>query len=300
MKSPCVAIVLTLLALLGRTSYANCGTYENCLACTSAEGCMWALLYNCTEVCINQNYKDPEIRSRDVIWRSAVSNSTQCSTKEWCEIVEGGVPNPSFEDYAWVEYGPDEIAETGVNGKTTHDPWIFARTIPVKNSSMIVVPDEERLFYWALDGDFFFFMGRSTAYKITTFEVRLDNTLEISNDATHLSFFYALPYYSNAFVKQTSNTFTPFIDRTALDVYIDGDHVLRMSNQNINETFYRESAAFYHPMNIDVSRYADGKKHSLVFYFTRPTDPNSQSETLGTQEQLMLIDYVQIIKSNCK
>ena len=95
-------------------------------------------------------------------------------------------------------------------------------------------------------------------------------------------------------------TFTSFNNRTALDVYIDDEHILHMYNKNINSTMYRGTNAFYHPMNINVTRFADGKNHSLTLYFTRPTDPSSSAEAKGTQEQLMFIDYVQVIKSNCK
>ena len=301
-KPLCAATAFVMLSLLGQNSLAgSCDSYTDCSLCASDASCMWALLYNCTERCIEQSYSDLDgIMARDVIWRSAVRNETQCARKEWCEIIVGDVPNPSFEDWSWLKFNKKEREKNGVDGKTIHDPWVFARTIAVKNSSMVTVSMKEIPFYWALDGSFFLFMGRSTVYETKTFEVRLDNTLRISESATHLSFFYALPYYSKAFLDYTQMTFTSFINRTALDVYIDGEHVLHMYNENINNTVYRGTNAFYHPMNIDVTRFADGKNHSLTLYFTRPTDPSSSAETKGTQEQLMLIDYIQIIKSNRK
>ena len=240
---------------------------------------MWALLYNCTEVCIEKNYTDPEgIRARDVIWRSAVSNKPECASKEWCEIMEGDVPNPSFEKYTKIIYDG-----------TVHKPWIFSKQSIMKKSPMMEVSSEKYPFYWALDGTFFLDMGGNSFSTIAnTFEVKLTKTLRISKGATHLSFFYALPYYSKYF------SYKPFLDRTALDVYIDNEHLLHMYNKNLKETMDLESDAFYHPMNIDISRFANGKNHSLMIYFT---EADKYAQTPG---QEMLIDYIQVIKSNCK
>ena len=155
-----------------------------------------------------------------------------------------------------------------------------------------------------LDGSFFLFMGGSgIVSSIRGYDVRLDGNLKISKDATHLSFFYGLPYYSTIF----PNSYEPFIDRTALDVFVDGDLLLRISNLNINKSMYSGTNRYYYPMNIDIRRYADGGNHSLKFYFTEAKDPSkydldgnpSDPYGLGTDGQIMFIDYIQTIKSNC-
>ena len=295
----------TLLSLLGQTSYAACGDYANCSSCASDGNCMWALLYDCKERCINRNYDNPkDIKNEGVIWRSTVRNETQCSTKEWCEVMEGDVPNPSFETWTWKEFSEkekkkylDEDGKPIVTGITEHFPWVFARIVAVKNQT--AAPKVNGKDITCVDGEFLLYMGGSQGeQKIQTYEVRLDDSLKISEGATHLSFFYALPCYSRHFDKDYE-----FIDRTAFDVYIDNEHLLHMYNGNINKTFYRESDALYHPMNIDISRFAAGKSHSVKFYFTEGKDPEMYKDgpmSPGTLGQIMLIDYIQIIKSNRK
>ena len=83
------AAVISLLFLLGRTSYAACGDYANCVSCASDGNCMWALLYDCTERCIDRHYENPNvIKDKGAIWRSTVRDETQCPNKERCEILE--------------------------------------------------------------------------------------------------------------------------------------------------------------------------------------------------------------------
>ena len=252
---------------------------------------MWALLYNCTEVCIEKNYTDPDgFKARDVIWRSAVSNGTECANKEWCKIMEGDVPNPSFEEWTWKKYSKKESKKNSNRmGVTEHKPWIFARTISVWNYTAIY-KELNNKYIIGLDGEFFLYMGGNNLTDTLTFEVRLDNKLRISKEATHLSFFYALPYYSKYL-----GCIYHFLDRTALDVYIDKEHLLHMYTKNIDNNAHKNTSRYYHPMNIDISRFADGKTHSLTFYFSGPSIEKSWE--LG---QLMLIDYIQVIKSNCK
>lgn len=296
MDSARVVVVVTfalLFSLLGQTSFAAaCREYASCTSCASAgEGCMWALLYNCTEACIDRNYADPDgFKAKNVIWRSAVRSGEQCPGRESCEIVEGDVPNPSLESWTWKEYSEKERKRnSGRPGVTVNEPWIFAKTISVWNYTALYKELKSKYFV-GLDGEFFLFLGGNNLTDHRTFEVRLDSTLRISEGATHLSFFYALPFYH----KHSSKKYA-FVDRTALDVYIDSEHLLHIYNKNINETLYAESDAFYHPMNIDISRFADGKNHSLMLYFTGPS-----CEPSGVLGQLMLIDYIQVIKSNCK
>ena len=298
-----LVVVAALLSLLGQTSFAaGCGDHTNCTSCASDGGCMWALLYDCKEKCIKRNYNKPnDIKGDSAIWRSTVRNATQCPNMEWCEIMEGDVPNPSFEGWTWNEFTEKEkkkyVDGTGkatATGITVHKPWVFAKIVAVKNQSLVKSMGGNDNFA-GVDGEFFLYMGGShSTPQNQTYEVRLDETLKISEGATHLSFFYALPYYSKLFSEKS-----PFVNRTALDVYVDGENLLHLSNLNINETTYSETDALYHPMNIDISRFADGKKHSLMFYFTEVKNPDDYPG-LGTYGQLMFIDYIQIIKSNCK
>ena len=294
-----VTTAVVMLSLLGQASYGGCWNYTDCTSCASDGNCMWALLYDCTERCIDQNYENPNvIKNKGAIWRSVVRNKTQCPNKELCVIMEGDVPNPSFDDWSWKEFsekvGGKSLSDDGkpiVTGSTKHFPWVFSRTISVRNHTSASSTYENDLFN-SVDGEFFLVMGSSG--KRNAYEVRLDGFLKISEGATHLSFFYALPYYSKHFSQNYE-----FINRTALDVYIDNEHLLHLCKGNINDTMYRESDALYHPMNIDISRFADGKNHSLMLYFTKGSDYIYEGDS-RTPGQMMFIDYVQIIKSNRK
>lgn len=295
MKAHSVLVVaISLLSLLGQTSLAACGDHTDCSSCVSEGGCMWALIYNCTERCIGQKrYKGPnEIKEAGAIWRSVVRDKAQCPNREMCKIMEGDVPNPSFEKWSWHKYSKKEKAiNEGREGTTEHFPWVFARSISVKNHTIAKKTYENEL-YNSVDGEFFLIMGGNGRTKV--FELRLDGMLRISKDATHLSFFYALPYYSKYF-----GNFYPFINRTALDVYIDNEHLLHMHDQSIDKTFYQNSDAFYHPMNINISRFADGKNHSLNIYFTEASNYVKEGDE-RTPGQIMFVDYIQVINSNCK
>ena len=228
---------------------------------------MWALLYNCTERCMDTDYKDPEgFAHRNVIWRSTVSNSIGCASKEECRIIEGNINDPSFE-------GPRSR------------PWKYKRYIALRDVTEYGKYGQS--YDVPLDGNkFLLFGGYSYDRYGREYGVLLEK-FKIGKDATHLSFFYGIIF--NLF------TIEYFNRRTALSVFIDKELILHMSNKTIDADYYnRETKRFYFPMNIDIKKFADDKKHDLELHFVEIIEsPKSSIYSV-------YIDYLQIISSNSK
>lgn len=269
-----IAVTVATMATRANASEDSCGNYNNCAACASDSGCMWALLYNCSERCISTNYTDPGgFKAKNVIWRSAVTSAGACQGREECSVVSGILNDPSFE-------GLDS------------SPWAYTSSSkPVKTGSYSVSSSTSAL-DTALDGNYFLFMGRgNTMTTGQTYKARINNT-RISPDVTHISFFYALPFLSRVFDR---GMYYPFNSRSALSVFIDGKLVLHMCNKTLNAKYYtKETKRYYFPMNIDVSKFANGKTHTVELYFVEGKDP-TEAYCVG---QGMIIDYFQFIKSN--
>ena len=266
-------ITISILVVITVVGANTCGDYKDCSSCTAEAGCMWALLYNCAERCMNINYKDPKrLVHRNVIWRSTVSNSTECASKEECRIIEGNINDPSFE-------GPR---------RTT---WWYRDNLALRE---VTEEGQDREFYDVpLDGNKFLMMG---GYPNNVYGRGYGVLLEkfkIGKDATHLSFFYGFPFYSRALGNYYSRYFN---NRTSLSVFIDKELILHMSNKTIDADYYnRETKRFYFPMNIDIKKFADNKNHDLELHFVE-----GKNEGNDTIAQAMCVDYLQIISSNSK
>ena len=269
-------MVTSVLAAIGTAAASTCGDFKDCSSCAAEADCMWALLYNCTELCMSTNYRDPDtLDARNVIWRSAVSDSAECASKEECSIIAGAIGDPSLED-------------------TTGGPWIYydMNSKPVKTGEYSS-DSPKPTFDTALDGKRYVFMGRGhLAKEGKVYSARLDK-VRIPRTATHLSFFYAFPFFSGIF--EYKKYFLN--DRAALSVFMDKKLILHLSNKTVNTTRYMtEKNKYYHPMNIDIKEFADDKDHSLEFFFIEAAKAGSTD----TNGQGVIFDYVQIISSNSK
>ena len=269
-------ITISILAVISVVGANTCGDYKNCSSCTAEAGCMWALLYNCTERCMSTDYKDPKrLTARNVIWRSAVSNSTECPSKEECRIIEGNIKDPSFEEFPdgnWFYSSKDSFPmETGKYTKKGSKPS----------------------FDVALDGDMFLFMGRGhLAAEGKVYSARIEK-LKIPKYVTHLSFFYAFPFFSGVF-----DYMMYFLnDRSSLNVFIDDKLILHLGSKTVNTSYYvHDTERYYHPMNIDVKQFADDGEHSLELFFIEAVKPGD----IDTKGQGIVVDYIQFISSNSK
>ena len=157
-------LVITALCLCAAHGQDVCGNYTNCESCTNSTGCIWALLYNCTERCLNWSYREPnEIYARKHAFRGFTRTQSQCNYLDSCQIIEYGVMNPSFEfpfdpNYC---YGSEVRKESGNISK-------------IYNS-----------FDMALDGNNFIFMGgRPENYRTQVYDVTMLQIIE--KNATHL------------------------------------------------------------------------------------------------------------------
>ena len=254
-----------------------CSSYTSCESCLNSTKCLWALLYNCTERCISLSYRDPnDIDARRYIFRNFAVSQDQCNYLDSCQIAGDGTENPSFEfqlesrDY----YGSEVRRKSGEISK--------------KYNSYDV----------AMDGDYFLFMGGSPEdYRTRVYGVSASHT--ISKKATHLMFFYALPYYSQNFGMPAVD----FINRTALDVLIDDELLVRLSNLNIDKTI-RLHDRFYWPMEVGIEKFADGNMHTISLHFTEAKNEDDYDGKSpihkGTRGQVIIVDYLQLITKKCK
>lgn len=221
------------------------------------------------------NYRGSERLSlRNVIWRSAVSNSAECASKEECRIIEGNIKDPSFE-------GPRSM------------PWKYKRYIALRD-----VTEEGlsiRSYDVPLDGNKYLLMGGYSYDRYGREYGVLLEKFKIGKDATHLSFFYGFPFYSRVLNNYYSRYFN---NRTAFSVFIDKELILHMSKKTMDVDYYnRETKRFYFPMNIDIKKFADDGEHDLELHFV---EEKNEDEPDYPKEQAISIDYLQIISSNSK
>lgn len=282
--------IFAFVALLGRTSYAGyCNSYKNCSECTSIHGCVWVLLHDCSEACLEENYTFSFHKDGvNVTWRKVTPYKSECPHKEECKIMDENVLNPSFENWYWREYSEEEKRENPMErGTTVHNPWSFSPDNIATNMTLKDI-STNRPFLAPFSGKFYLLFGRFINTDAKTFEVKSSNNVLIDKEATHLSFFYVLR--SNSYRSLPAH-------RAALKIYIDYECILDMENYAVVENLYRESEVIYRPMTINITRFADGGVHSLKFYFdTGATIVDNQYRVA----ELVLIDYIQIIKSNRK
>ena len=265
-------MMTSVLAAIGTAAASTCGDFKDCSSCAAEAGCMWALLYNCTELCMSTSYRDPEgLAPRNIIWRNAVIDSAECASKEECSIIAGAIKDPSFEEpyrKTWKHHGFLAIRDSSQNYESYDVP---------------------------LDGNKFLLMGGYPGNKNgRDYNVRLEG-VRIPRSATHLSFFYAFPFYSRV-ISRTNYYF--FTNRTAFSIFIDGKLILHMCKDTIDAPSYISATErYYFPLNLDIKGFADDLDHALELHFVEGI---SKDDSNYVKRQSIAIDYVQIISSNSK